>query len=77
MLRNLILTLFALQCLQAFSQTATLFSDKAIDYSAVFQTAKTLKAAADLAQSLTEENPDSANEIEQAYLARIAEIRRK
>jgi gliding motility-associated-like protein len=27
MLRNLILTLFALQCLQAFSQTATLFSD--------------------------------------------------
>lgn len=56
---------------------ATLFSDEAIDYSAVFQTAKTLKAAADLAQSLTEENPDSANEIEQAYLARIAEIRRK
>jgi phage recombination protein Bet len=55
----------------------TLFSDEAVDYSVVFQTAKTLTAAADLAQSLTEENPDGANEIEQAYAVRIAEIRRK
>jgi hypothetical protein len=58
-------------------QQLEVFIAEARDYTADFQAVKTLKAAADLAQQLTEDDPGAGYEIEQAYLARIAEIRRK
>jgi hypothetical protein len=55
--------------------TGGLFGDQDTDWPAIFKAAPTLRAAGELAGSLTKEHPDRAQEIENAYAARIKEIR--